>query len=809
MALKIIELPAEALRATCSAEELGCESTDQLPPLEGIIGQERAVKALHFGLGIKADGFNIFVAGAPGTGRTTAVKGFLEELARGQEVPPDWCYVNNFKDPYRPKVLRLPPGRGMELARDMKEFITTARREIPRAFESDDYTKRREEILQHFATKRKELINRINRRAQEEGMLIQSTQIGIFIIPIKDGQPLGDQELLALPEEERAALEGKREQLERELHATLKEMKSLEKQAGEALAELDREVAIFVLGYLFADLLQKYADYPEVVAYLHEVRADILENIGEFRRQEEGEGEGGEGRGNHRSPHWTRELAFRKYEVNVIVDNSKLEGAPVVIELNPTYHNLFGRMEKEAQFGTLVTDFTMIRGGSLHRANGGYLVVPVEELSTAMFSWDSLKRALKNREISLEEPGERLGFMATKSLRPEPIPLDVKVILIGDSFLYHLLYFFDLDFRELFKVKAEFDTTMERNRENIHRYARFICTLCQKENLLPLDGGALARVIEYSSRLAEHQGKLSTRFAEIADLVREANYYAQAENSPCIRAGHIRRAIREKVERATLIEEKIQELIRDGQILISTRGEAIGQVNGLSVLNLGDVSFGKPSRITATTGPGREGIIDIEREVKLGGPIHSKGVMILSGFLAGRYGRDFPLSLTARLVFEQSYEGIEGDSASSAELYALLSSLSGLPLKQGIAVTGSVNQYGQVQAIGGVNEKIEGFFAVCSLKGLTGEQGVIIPKSNVPHLMLKEEVVEAVREGKFHIWAVETIDEGIEILTGVPAGEPDSGGNFPPGTVNALVQERLREMAETTREFSEGGYEGE
>ncbi|NLP18121.1 MAG: AAA family ATPase, partial [Firmicutes bacterium] len=585
-------LAPQSLRAVCTAGELGCKSSDELLPLEGIIGQENAVKALRFGLEIRADGFNVFVAGAAGTGRTTAVKGFLEEVAREKDVPPDLCYINNFADPYRPRVLSLPPGRGTELARDMKQFLTTARREIPKAFESDDYTQRRKDTLEIFTSQRKDLIDGINKRALEEGMLIQSTQVGIFLIPVRDGQPLRDQELAALSPEEKRAIENKRELLQRELQATLREVKNLEKEAGKALEKLDREVAIFVLGHLFSDLLQKYAELPAVTAYLEEVKADVLENIAQFRSEGGGKGEVPE----HRtlglgSPSWIKDLPFRKYEVNVIVDNSQLVGAPVVIELNPTHNNLFGRIEKEAQLGALVTDFTMIREGSLHRANGGYLVLPVEELSKVMFSWDALKRALKNGEISLEEPGERLGYITAKSLSPEAIPLNVKVILIGDSLLYRLLYFYDGDFRELFKVKAEFDTTMARNKENIHRYSSFICTLCQKEKLLHLDAGALAQVIEHSSRLAEHQGKLTTRFAEIADLVREANHYAAADGSAYMGAVHIRAAIKERKARSTLPAKRLRELIREGQILIATSDKVVGQVNGLAVLDLGDISF--------------------------------------------------------------------------------------------------------------------------------------------------------------------------------------------------------------------------
>ncbi len=794
--MAVEELSPKALRAQCTLRELGCDSTDQLQPFQDIIGQERAIRALDFGLGIDAEGFNVYVAGAPGTGRTTAVKGFLDQLAEGQDVPQDWCYVNNFRDQYRPQSLGLPPGWGRKLAREVREFIATVRREIPRAFESEDYSRRREETLESYGERRKEIFNEVTRRAQEEGMVIQNTQIGLVIIPVKDGQPLRDQDMLSLPEEERRAIEEKRDRLGKELQAALKEMKTLEKQASEAVEQLDQEVAQFVIGHLFSNLLEEYQQLPQVVSYLQEMRQDILDNIGQFRQQEQDQS-------GQRMPEWTRDVPFRKYEVNAIVDNADLEGAPVIIELNPTHNNLFGRMEKEAQFGALVTDFTMIRGGSLHRANGGYIVIPLEELARALFSWDGLKRALKNREIFLEEPGERLGFYAAKSLRPESIPLQIKVVLIGESHIYRLLYFLDQDFRELFKVKAEFDTSMERTDENVHNYATFLCTLCKKEGLQHLDQGALAKIVEFSCRLSAHQGKLSTRFAEIADVIREANHYSRREKNGHVTDRHVKMAIDERLFRSNLIEEKIQEMIHNGQLLISSSGEVQGQVNGLAVLGLGDITFGKPSRITATVGAGREGIVDIEREAKLGGAIHTKGVLILNGFLNCRFGKKVPLSLSARLVFEQNYEGVDGDSASSTELYALLSALSGLPLRQDVAVTGSVNQNGEVQAIGGVNEKIEGFFAVCRQQGLTGQQGVLIPRSNVQNLMLREEVVEAVRSGQFHVWPVDTVDQGIEILTGVAAGEEQPDGTFPEGSVNARVARRLQELAETTREWGD------
>jgi lon-related putative ATP-dependent protease len=788
------ELSPEQLRRSFDPHALGIETTEHIEPLEGIIGQRRAVSALQFGLGIQELGFNIYVAGPPGIGKMTAVKSFLEELARQKETPPDWCYVNNFEDPYQPKALRLPPGWGARLAQDIKNLIEHVRRELPKVFESEEYSARRDEIVKAINQQREAIINRVQEKASQAGFLLQAAPFGILIVPVLGGRPLSDAEFQSLPQAAREDIQRRRDALQEDLKVAMKEIRALEKLAQERLTELDRQVALYMVGGLIDDLREKYRELPEVLEYLDALQKDILENIELFKGEQKSEGE---------LPPWAKELPFRKYSVNVLVDNSKQQGTPVVVELNPVYHNLFGRIEKETQFGALYTDFTMIKAGSLHRANGGYLVLPIEDVLRSLLSWDGLKRALRSREIFIEELGERLGFIATKSLRPQPIPLDVKVVLVGHPIFYYLLHAYDEEFPELFKVKADFDTRMDASPENIRDFLKFLCTFCQKERLKHLDNTAVAKLLEHAARLAEDQQKLSTHFGAIADIIREANYWALQEGSSHIRARHVQRALDEKVYRSNLIQERIQEMIARDTLLIDTEGQAVGQVNGLSVINLGDYTFGKPSRITASVGAGREGIIDIEREVELGGPIHSKGVLILSGYLAQKYAQDKPLTLTAKLVFEQSYEGVEGDSASSAELYALFSALSGVPIKQGIAVTGSVNQHGEVQAIGGVNEKIEGFFDVCKIKGLTGEQGVLIPKSNVQNLMLREDIVEAVRAKKFHIWAVSTIDEGIEILTGVPAGERGRDGKFPEGTINYLVDQRLREFAECLKEISE------
>jgi lon-related putative ATP-dependent protease len=789
------ELPHISLRKTCDPSFMRCKTTQELAPLLEIIGQERAVRALKFGLGIRDQGFNIYVAGYPGTGRKTAVKNFVEDCASVEPVPADWCYVNNFSDQYQPDAIQLPAGKGRKFQNDVKNLIESIRTALPKAFESDDYAARREATIRVLEKQRKEVIDKLNAKAQEEGFIIQSTPVGLLLIPVVNGKPIKEEELLSLPQSTKDLIQEKRGRLESQLRNTMRQFRDMERKIREEIKKLNREVALYAIGNLVEDLIEKYRALPEITAYLKATQNDILDNIAHFVKKDEPQ---------QQMPFpvpWMKEASFRKYEVNVIVDNSDVKGAPVVTEFNPTYQNLFGTTEKEAQFGALVTDFTMIRGGSLHKANGGYLIIPVEDLLRNPFSYEGLKRALRDKKIIIEEPQERFGFISTKSLKPQPIPLKTKVILIGNPYLYQQLLALDMEFSELFKVKAEFDTTMVRTEENVKRYAAFVCTICKKEKLKHLDESGLAKIIEYSQRVAQDQQKLSTRFAEVADIIRESNFYATQEKSEVVTGSHVKKAIEEKIYRSKLIQEKIQEMIQREILLIDTDTEKVGQVNGLSVMGLGDFAFGSPSRVTASVGLGREGVIDIEREAKMGGPIHTKGVLILSGYLNEKYARDKPLSLSARLVFEQNYGGVEGDSASSTELYAILSALSGLPIKQNLAVTGSVNQKGQVQTIGGVNEKIEGFFEVCKIKGFTGQQGVMIPASNVQNLMLKEEVVDAVKAGQFHIYSVKTIDEGIEVLTGVKAGERQKDGTFENGTVNDRVNRQLKGMAEKLKEF--------
>jgi lon-related putative ATP-dependent protease len=794
----VAKLPLEQYRNRFDTSLLDCKNTRELKPLEEIVGQKRALSALTFGLNIEEKGFNVYASGMYGTGRKSSVKKFLDELAKKKPQGNDWIYVNNYQNPYEPNAIRLPPGMGKQFKDDMDAFIDEAKRFLPKVFESEDYVNRRDAAISGIEEQKARLLAHIDEVAREKSFLIQPGPQGLLTIPLKkSGEPYQQEEFVGLPPETHAVYQKNKEELMVELRNTFRQLRDLDQEGGEAIEKLNREVALTAIGRRIAALNDKYEKIDEIGAYIEAVQKDIVENLPQFMPEPPQQ---------QMPPQFPmiRDLAFRKYEVNVIVDASGSGGAPVIYEQNPSYQNLLGKIEKEVQYGVVTTDFTMIRPGSIHNANGGFLVLMAEDLFRNPFSWDGLKTALKTGEVSVEEPGERMGFISTKGIKPEPIPISVKVIIIGTPQIYQILSTQDPDFFELFKVRADFDTTMDRNDENIRNYASFICSLCEEGSLHHLDSSAVARVIEYGSRLAEDQNKLTTRFSHVSDIIREASFYAEQDGSEYTSDLHIVKAIETKIYRSNLIQEKIQEYITKGIFLIETEGEKIGQVNGLSVIGLGDIAFGRPSRVTATVGTGRGGIMDIEREAAMGGPIHTKGVLILSGFLNARYAQDKPLSLSARLVFEQSYEGVEGDSASSTELYAILSALSGLPINQAIAVTGSVNQAGEVQAIGGVNEKLEGFFEVCKAKGLTGKQGAMIPASNVQNLMLKEEILEAAQAGKFSIYPVRTIDEGIEVLTGVKAGTRQPDGSYEEGTVNYLVDRRLEEMAETMKEYRAG-----
>ncbi|HUT28050.1 MAG TPA: ATP-binding protein [Methanomassiliicoccales archaeon] len=791
-------IPLKDYRALYDPKKVDCTSTETLRPTDEIIGQERAQKALHFGLEILEKGFNIYVSGSPGTGRKTAVNNFLYELASTKPKAADWIYVNNFANPYEPLAMRLPPGTGIQLKADMAAFIEEARKTLPKTFESEEYDAKRQQALGKLTKERVDLIDQANEVAEKLGFTIQLGAAGLIIIPVLDGKPLSPEEFEALPKEKKERILESRHTLDEQLRVIFRKVREIDLKGLEVVAELNIEIAMEAIGHLLTDLKERYSSIREVFSHIENVQKDILRNLGTFLK------------GNHPQPEqgpaqfqqWlAKDLAFRKYEINVVVDNGSALGAPVIFEETPSYPNLIGKSEKEMQFGVVTTDFSMIRPGSLHKANGGYLVIPVMDLFRYPFAWDGLKHALRNENVEVEEPGEHAGFISTRGLKPQPIPLNVKVVLIGTPEVYQILHQGDPDFQDLFKVRADFDVVMDRDEGSAMKYALFICTICNKFKLKHLDNTAIAKVVEFGSRLAQDQRKLSTRFSNVADLIKEANFYAMREGSKLITVEHINKAIEEKLYRSSLIQEKVHEFIDRGIYLIDTEGSKVGQINGLSVMAMGDLAFGRPSRVTASVAVGRDGIIDIERQSQMGGPTHTKGVLILGGYLAHKYAQDKPLSLSAKLVFEQSYGGVDGDSASSTELYAILSALSGLPIKQSLAVTGSVNQRGEIQAIGGVNEKLEGFFEVCKAKGLTKENGVMIPGSNVQNLMLKEEILEAAKKGKFTIYPVKTIDEGIEVLTGVPAGKILADGSYKKGTINYLVNKRLQEMAEMVREY--------
>ncbi|MBC7265007.1 MAG: AAA family ATPase [Chloroflexi bacterium] len=796
------ELSANELRPVCDPSTFHFTTTEELPPLQEIIGQDRARRAIEFGIEIESPGFNIYALGPSGSGRTSIVKRFLEQKAAGRPTPDDWCYVNNFADPRRPRALHLPPGRGVRLRRDMAELVTQLRDRISRAFESEDYARHRSNIHRAFQEAQNGKLAALEEFVRQRGFTLLRTPMGLAVAPVVDGQVLDEEAYQKLPPEVRGGLEKHRSAIQEQMEKTIRAIRDLEKEARARVQELDRQVAMYAVGHLIEDVKTRYADCPQVGLYLDELQGDVVENVHLFQPSEAAEETspkipGVAGRGD----------PLTRYSVNVIVDNSKVSGAPVVFEGNPTYYNLVGRTEYRAELGALVTDFTMIRSGALHRANGGYLMLEAASLLRSPLAWDVLKRALRSGEIRLDEMSADYTPALMESLRPEPIPLDTKVVLIGDAQSYYLLLHLDEEFGELFKVKAEFDYLMDRTPEGLQNYAAFIAERCREEGLRHFTPDGVAAVVDHSSRLVEDQYKLSTRFGEITDLLREASFWAGQNKRQAVTAADVRQAVSERTRRLNRSEKRWQELMREGVILVDTEGAKVGQVNGVSVIEMGDYAFGRPSRITAITHAGEAGLVALDREAKLSGPLHDKGVFTLVGYLSAKYARGEKLSFSARLSFEQSYEEIEGDSAASTELYALLSSLADLPIRQGIAATGSVNQHGEVQAIGQVNAKIEGFFDLCAARGLTGEQGMVIPEANVRNLALREDVVEAVRAGKFHIWAVRTVDEGIALLTGCPAGERDSEGRYPEDSVNGRVENGLPALSEAARK-EEGKAKG-
>ena len=781
-------LMVQKLRWSCDPKQFTFKTTKELPDLMDAVGQERALRSIEFGLGVQDTGFNLYISGQTGTGRTSTIRNLLKQRAKSESTPSDWVYVFNFKDADAPLSLSLPAGQGTELSADMKELVEAFRKDIPKALESREYESRRNEILEQFQLNNNELFQGLEKDSEEKGFTLQRTVSGLVIVPQKDGHNFSQEEYEALTDGEREQLEELGKQLTERLNEVLRLVRENEKATKDALLQADRDLGMSCLGHRLDPLREKYAGQERVLDYLEAVQEDILKNLEDFKPQASQPQIPG-----LKIPR--QEPSFERYQVNLLVDNKETAGAPIVFEPNPTYNNLFGRIEHVMQYGGVaVTDFTMIKAGALHRANGGYLVIDAREVLINPFVWDALKRCIRTAEIRIEDVLEQYRFMTMVTQKPEPVPLSAKIILVGTPWIYYLLYYQDPDYRKFFKVKAEFDSRVARTPEVMHEYALFIATLCRDKKLLHFDRSGVACLLEYTARMVDDQEKLSSRFMEIADFVREASFWAQRDGHKVVKCADVQRAAEEQLYRVNRIEERMQELFDDGTIMVDTDGAVVGQINGLSVISLGDHTFGRPSRITARTYLGQAGMINIEREVKLSGPIHDKGVMILTGWLGGMFAQQHPLSLSASICFEQNYEGVEGDSASSTELYALLSALSGVAIRQGIAVTGSVNQRGRIQPIGGVNHKIEGFYAVCKAKGLTGQQGVLIPKANERHLMLREDVVEAVRKERFHIWSIETIEQGIEILTGMAAGTPDKGGRFPKGTVYHLVVQSLRKM---------------
>ena len=792
-----VELTPDRLRAHCDPAAFSTDISSDLDAQEGIIGQPRAANAIEFALGVTGAGYNLYAAGEPGTGRNTAIRIAVEEAARQKPTPNDWCYVHNFDTPGSPRALSLPPGMGCQLEKAMADLIIELREEIRKAFEGKAYEERKAQLLKEMQEKRDELFNRFKQDAEERGFAVEQSGGGILTLPVRDGKPMSSQDWEELTEDGKKDLEQRQENLQEIMRDITRQVRKLEKQAREKLGNLERIIANLPLVNAVDELNEQYSDHGDVVQYLERVKEDILANLDDFKDEEEQVPIPGLKIPKDTDP-------FHKYQVNVLVDNCNIEGAPVVIETNPSFYNLVGRLEYRSTMGTMATDFTLIQAGSLHRANGGYLVIQALDLLRNNMSWEALKRAIRNQGIALEDMNEQYRLVQTQGLKPEPIPLDVKVILVGAPLLGMLLYQNDEDFRKLFKVKADFGMQMDRNDEALQAYAGFIATRAREEGLLPFDRTAMARVVEFGGRIVSDQEKLTTQFIQIADLLREADYWARKTSSDIITGDHVKTAINEKLFRSNRIEERLRELIEDGTLLVDIDGAVVGQINGLAVLSMGDYAFGKPSRLTARIYSGKAGIVQIDRDTQLAGNIHNKGVMILQGFFGHRFAGEKPISFSASLTFEQLYNGVEGDSASSTELYCLLSALARVPLRQDLAVTGSVNQLGQVQAIGGVNEKIKGWFNTCKIMGLTGKQGVLIPQANVRNLMLDDEVVEAVAEGQFHIYPVSHIDEGIELMTGMPAGAPEKDDTFPVGSINYRVQKQLENLSQSMLEATGG-----
>ncbi|MBR6033534.1 MAG: AAA family ATPase [Clostridia bacterium] len=790
---KPYELSPKDLKDICNPDTFKFDTTAELNDHDLVYGQDRAIKALQFGLSVDVKGYNLYLEGATGVGKTMYTKDYLEKIAKAKKVPCDWCYIYNFDNSNEPIAVSLPAGQGKEFQQTMDTFVKDIRVDLRRTFSNEDFEKEKALIRQEFEEKRNMLLDKLNEKSMKHGFQVKTAQNGIYMMPILNGSTIAEEEFDRLDDATKKEFEDKSTIVQEQIYAAISEIKAIEKAADKKVEEWQANIALLTINVHINNIKAAYKRNKKITTFLDHVKKDILKNLSYFIQEEQAINA-------MQQPMQKPEITkpWLNYRVNLFIDNSNLAGAPVIMDSNYTFSNIFGRLEYENQFGTLKTDYTMLKPGLLHQANGGYIIFQAKDIIQNPMCYESLKKALSVKEISIENGMEQRASMVLISLKPEPIPLDLKVILIGDANIYYTLLSLDPDFRKLFKIKVEFEDDAPRTEENMNRLSKFVYSFCDKEELLHLDKEAMAKVVEFASRLADDKQKLSTRFNDIGEIVGEASTWAKLAKEKVVTKEYVQKALDERIDRVRKYDERYLEMIQKDTLLISTDGFEVGQINGLTIMTIGDFSFGKPSKITANTYMGKSGIINIEREVELSGSTHSKGVLILSGYLGEMFAQDVPLSLTASVCFEQLYGGVDGDSASSTEAYAILSSLSGIPINQSIAVTGSVNQKGEIQPIGGVNEKIEGFYQICKMRGLNGNHGVIIPIQNVRNLHLSDEIIDAVKSNKFHIYAIKTIEEGVEILTGVPAGKKDKNGNFPAGTVNYLAYEKLKKYAKAS-----------
>ena len=784
------ELNYKDLKFTCDPNVFKFETTEELEPIQEGIGQDRGIKALEFGIQVDVKGYNLYLEGPSGVGKTMYTKNYLDKIASKKKVPSDWCYIYNFENPNEPIAVELPAGQGKEFQEAMDGFIKEIKKDIKKTFNADDFEKEKALIRQEYETKRTALLEKLNNDAAKYNFSVKSAQNGIYMTPIVDGKPIEEEEFDKLDETIKQEYEQNSLIVQEQIMNVIGQIKEIERQSDKKISEWQSNVALLTVNVHINYLKSKYKRNKKINKFLTDVKQDVLKNISTFLEEDSKEH-----MANQQNPTTRKMDPTLNYRVNLFVDNSTREGAPVIMDTNYSYHNIFGSLEYENYYGSLKTDHTMLKAGLMQKANGGYIIFQAKDLLANGMCYEALKKALRVKNIAIENTADQRSSMVLVSLKPEPIPLNLKVILIGNANIYQTLLSMDSDFRKLFKIKVEFEDDAPITNDNLNKLARIIHGFCAYEELPHLDRGAMAKLVEYASKLAGSHHKVSTRFDDLMQVVGESATWAKISKSKVVTEKFVQKALDERIDRVKKYDSKYVEMIRDNSLLINTSGFEVGTLNGLTIMNMGDYSFGKPAKITVNTYTGKSGVVNIEREVEISGPSHSKGVLILTGYLGEMFAQDIPLCLTASICFEQLYNGVDGDSASSTELYGLLSSLSGIPINQAIAVTGSVNQKGQIQPIGGVNEKIEGFFQICKMRGLTGEHGVVIPVQNVDNLQLSDEIIDAVKNKLFHIYAISTIEEGIEILTGVPSGKKDKDGKFPAGTINDLVYKKLKEYA--------------